>query len=243
MKETKIYNCLVVDDEPIARQIMRSYISKTQNLEFIGECKNGVEALEIINSNQTIDIVFLDINMPILNGISVVKNLSRLPQIIFTTAYHEHAVESYELNAADYLLKPFSIERFSVSINKAIDEIIKNEILSHINTSAQSLLLIKSEGKTYPIKGDDIIYCVAMKNYTKIFLVNGIRLLPYIAISKFESDFKNLSTDLIRVHRSYIINKKYLKSFNTQQIIIEDINIPIGDQYKEDFLNSIHTEL
>jgi DNA-binding LytR/AlgR family response regulator len=242
MDESKIYNCLIVDDEPIARQIMRSYISKTQNLELIGECKNGVEAIDKINLNQNIDIVFLDINMPILNGISVVKNLSYLPKIIFTTAYQEHAVESYELNTTDYLLKPFSIERFTQAINKAVDEILKEEILSRINNKPLSLLLIKSEGKTYPIKGDDIVYCVAMKNYTKIFLKNGIRLLPYIAISKFESDFKNLSSDLIRVHRSYIINKKHLKSFSAQLLFIDDVNIPIGDQYKEDFLKSVYTE-
>jgi DNA-binding LytR/AlgR family response regulator len=187
-------------------------------------------------------IVFLDINMPILNGISVVKNLIHLPKIIFTTAYQEHAVESYELNTTDYLLKPFSIERFTQAINKAMDEILKEEILSRINNKPLSLLLIKSEGKTYPIKGDDIVYCVAMKNYTKIFLKNGIRLLPYIAISKFESDFKNLSSDLIRVHRSYIINKKHLKSFSAQLLFIDDINIPIGEQYKEDFLKSVSSE-
>jgi DNA-binding LytR/AlgR family response regulator len=234
----KKYNCLIVDDEPIAREIMLTFIDEIEELECIGECKNGSEALEKINTDSNIDIVFLDINMPNFSGISVVKSLSKLPQIIFSTAHHEHAVESYELDAADYILKPYSLDRFKKSAQKAIDRIEK-QILINEGEKSEQLFLVKSEGNTYPIKTSHILYCEAMRNYTKIFLSNGQRLIPYVAFSKFELDIKPLNSDLVRVHRSFLINKKHISAINSQNVIIGKKNIPIGDQYRTEFAKSI----
>ena len=230
----KKLKCLVVDDEPIAREIIVSYIAQSSNLEFCGECKNALEALEFLRINTTIDVVFLDINMPNLNGISMVKILQNKPQIIFTTAYQEYAVESYEIDAADYILKPFSLERFTKAVFKAINRIESKIQIPNIP------IQIKSDGKIYFIDVDDILFCEAMRNYTRIFLKNGNKLMPLISLSKFEKELKSDTEDFIKVHRSYIVSKKYIEATKGSQILIQNYKIPIGIQYKDDFLKLIY---
>jgi DNA-binding LytR/AlgR family response regulator len=239
------YNCLIVDDEPIARQIVRTYIAQTPSLALAAECKNAFEALDTLRLNSTIDIVFLDINMPNLSGISMVKTMSNLPQIIFTTAYEEYAVESYELNAVDYLLKPFSFERFTKAVFKALDKIEKKDTPPQYNTpilpknAPETPFFIKADGKTYPISPSDILFCEAMKNYTKVYLKNGERLIPLVPLSKMETDLEDIEAGLLRVHRSFIVSKQHITAIEGNQIIMGKHKVPIGEQFKDSFYKMI----
>jgi DNA-binding LytR/AlgR family response regulator len=241
MNTLKKYRCLVVDDEPIARKIVKNYITQLPNLELAGECKNAFEAIEQINSDETIEIVFLDINMPNISGTAMVKILSRQPQIIFTTAYSEFALESYDINAADYLLKPFLFERFTKAVFKATERLRAASLLSlsPAELKTESFLYVKSNGEKHAVQTQDILYCEAMKNYTKVVATNNKTYSPLIALSKFEQELNALSTDFLRIHRSFIISKKHLVSVGSNYVMIGTNRIPIGDQYKEVFLSRV----
>ncbi len=236
------YRCLVVDDEPIARKIVKTYIAQLPHLVFAGECKNASEAIEKI-SRENIEIVFLDISMPNISGISMVKILPNAPLIVFTTAYSEFAIESYELNAVDYLLKPFLFERFAKAVAKAMErlrnrETLPSPILSE-NAPSEPSIFIKSKGENYPILINDILYCEAMKNYTKIILKNGKTYYPLTPLSKFEEELTVLSPHYLRVHRSFIVSKKAVHSIGANYVMVEKVKIPIGNQYKEAFLAQV----
>jgi DNA-binding LytR/AlgR family response regulator len=236
----KKYNCLVVDDEPIARKIVKNYIAQLPNLVCAGECKNASEAIEQI-SREDIDIVFLDINMPNINGISMVKILSKQPLIIFTTAYSEFAIESYELNAVDYLLKPFLFERFAKAVAKAMERLRNTPVSMPIldNSEAEQTLFIKSNGENYPVQLSDILYCEAMKNYTKVVLKNGKIYYPLTPLSKFEEELNQLTNNYLRVHRSFIISKKHVSAIGANYVLLDTLKIPIGSQYKDVFLSNL----
>lgn len=266
------YTCLIVDDEPIARQIVRSYAEQLPMLTIVQECKNALDAWAFLQKN-TVDIVFLDINMPALSGLSMVKTLSKLPQIIFTTAYHEHAVESYELNATDYLLKPFSFERFTKGVFKAIDniqkdlranELIINSKINSLNNSPINLpinlpinsentppqykpvlepenpeqIFIKADGKLHQIYFTDILYCEAMKNYTRIALKNGNKIMPLTPLSKIEEQLPTTG-QFLRVHRSFIVGRTHIEAIEGHIISIGKASIPIGEQFREGFFKTI----
>ncbi|MGL5892003.1 MAG: LytR/AlgR family response regulator transcription factor [Bacteroidia bacterium] len=241
MTLTRKYRCLVVDDEPIARKIVKNYILQLPNLELAGECKNAFEALELINSDETIEIVFLDINMPNINGMAMVKILSRQPQIIFTTAYSEFAIESYDINAADYLLKPFLFERFAKAVFKAAERIRAASINSgtESNLKTENTIFLKSNGEKHPVSVNEIVYCEAMKNYTKVVTVNNKSYLPLVSLSKFEAELNEISNEFYRIHRSFIISKKHLTSVGSNYVMLGEHKLPIGDQFKETFLSQL----
>lgn len=242
MNAIKKYRCLVVDDEPIARKIVKNYIAQLPNLELAGECKNAFEAIELINTDETIELVFLDINMPNISGTSMVKILTRQPQIIFTTAYSEFALESYDINAADYLLKPFLFERFAKAVFKATERIRAASTSATGSNNANtpnSTLFIKSSGERFAVPVHEIMYCEAMKNYTKVVTVSNKCYSPLISLSKFETELGVLSTDFLRIHRSFIISKSHLVSIGSNYVMIGAHKIPIGDQYKEVFLSQL----
>ena len=239
MENSPKYRCVIVDDEPIARKIISGYVSQIQFLENAGECKNAIEALEMILRDNSIQIVFLDINMPNLTGLAMAKIVKKDIKIIFTTAYSEYAVVSYEVNAVDYLLKPFSFERFAVAVFKAIDSIrleanLLNEILPVDKT-----IYIKSEGMSYPVMLGDIQYCEAMKNHTKVILSNGKILKPLLAFSKMEQDLLKESDDFLRVHRSFLISKKHITAVKSTTVMVGKSEVPVGLQFREVFLQSI----
>jgi DNA-binding LytR/AlgR family response regulator len=184
--------------------------------------------------------VFLDINMPNLSGMSMAKILHTPPKIIFTTAYTEYAVESYEINAVDYLLKPFSFERFTKAAFKAIDLIEKRTaITNEVKPAEEQQIFIKSEGKNYPVALSEILYCEAKKNYTRIVLKNDKTYLPLIPLSKLEEELKEISPHFFRVHRSFLVSTKEISSVGANQVVIGKYKIPLGDQYKVDFFGRI----
>ncbi len=236
------YTCLIVDDEPIARKIIRGYIEQIPNLVCVGEFKNAFEAMAYLNgSNQEVALIFIDINMPNLSGISMVKILPSKYQIIFTTAYSEYAVESYELDAVDYLLKPFLFERLAQAVFKAFER-LKNKSTSVVitePTKPEPLIFVKSDGESYPVRLNDILYCEAMKNYTKVVMSNGNMYYPLVPFFKFEEELSLLSSNFVRVHRSFLVSKNHLSAVGANYVMIEKNKIPVGSQYREVFLSHL----
>ncbi len=227
----KQFNCLIVDDEPIARDIIVHYCSHLSFLRVVAVCGNAFEARDILKGNQ-IDIIFLDIHMPVLDGLSFLKTLKQPPQIIFTTAYKEYAVDAFDLTVCDYLLKPFSLERFIVAIDKAVDKLKTTNNTQHDEISPDHFF-IKAEGKIYKISYNELLYAEAKGNYTKVVTTNKT-ILPAISFSSFE---KLLTSNMfVRVHRSFIISKSKVESIEGNSILINKITIPIGGSYKESFL-------
>src|SRR5688572_2221204 len=167
----KKFNCLIVDDEPIARQIVETYCSHLPDLNIVASCGTVFEAKTFLQTG-TIDIVFLDINMPVLDGVSFLKTLKNPPQVIFTTAYKEYALDAFDLAACDYLLKPFSLERFLIAVDKAMLSLRKSVAAPSQHTQSSNFIFIKAEGKIFKFFHNDILYAEASGNYTKFFTVS-----------------------------------------------------------------------
>jgi DNA-binding LytR/AlgR family response regulator len=230
-------NCLIVDDEPIAREIIAGYCRHLPLLQVVAVCTNALEAKAEMQKNK-IDILFLDINMPLLDGISFLKTLKNPPQVIFTTAYKEYALNAFDLAACDYLLKPFSLERFIVAVDKAIEQLNKSRpVIEHIvESKREEYLFIKADGKIYKILFNDILYAEASGNYTKIVTTSNT-LMPGITFSGFEQQLPG--SQFIRVHRSFIINKALITLIDGNRVFINKVEIPVGSNYKDQFLKSL----
>ncbi|HYF70650.1 MAG TPA: LytTR family DNA-binding domain-containing protein [Ohtaekwangia sp.] len=226
--------CLIVDDEPIARQIVEKYCSHLPELEVVDSCSSALQAKTILTS-QPVDLLFLDINMPILDGLAFVKTLKNSPQIIFTTAYKEYAHEAFDVNACDYLLKPFSFERFIVAVDKAKGNIITPDV-SILQSDPNRSLFLKSDGRMLSVNLADILYAEAQGNNVKVVTVKNTITTP-LTFSAFEGQLPR--TQFIRVHRSFIINKSKVKIIEGNRVIMDDIEIPIGSNHREQFLKEI----
>ncbi|HVG12753.1 MAG TPA: LytTR family DNA-binding domain-containing protein [Flavisolibacter sp.] len=233
------YNCLVVDDEPIARKIIKTYIDEMPFLTLAAECINAVSAINQLRVHNDIHIIFLDINMPNLSGLQLLKIIQPKQPVIFTTAYAEHAIESYELNAVDYLLKPFSFERFSKAVYKAVNVLTPAHRNHEVHSEKKIEIFIKSDGKNYPVVLDDILYCEAMKNYTMVVLQNGQKLMPLMPLTKFEAMLSDAGGEFIQVHRSFFISKKHITSISSSNVAINQFDIPIGIQFRERFFKAV----
>ena len=238
--ELEKYNCLVVDDEPIARKIIINYIEQIPILQLAAERINAFTTIDYLRTNGDVDIIFLDINMPNLSGLQLLKIIQPRQPVIFTTAYAEYAVESYELNAVDYLLKPFSFERFTKAVYKAVDVIKHFGKNTHEPAKENSLpLYIKSDGKNYPVVLDDILYCEARKNYTMVVLKSEQKLMPLISLSKFEALLSEAGGEFIQIHRSFLIAKKHITAVTRNNVTIHKSELPIGVQFRETFFKAI----
>jgi DNA-binding LytR/AlgR family response regulator len=232
-----MFNCLIVDDEPIAREIIINYCSHLPQLHVSGNCGNVFEAKNILLQHP-IDILFLDVHMPVLDGIGFLKTLKNMPQVIFTTAYREYAVDAFELSACDYLVKPFSLERFIVAVDRATEKLqaVPNTPNEPRATPPNDYFFIKADGKIYKLHYNDILLAEAKGNYTKIVCADTT-LLPNMSFSSFES---LLPAGLfIRVHRSFIINKSKITHIEGNTVYVQKTQVPIGVNYKEPFLKAI----
>ena len=230
----KKLNCIIADDEPIARQILENYIDALPYLNLVASCKNAFEVLGILQEKE-IDILFLDINMPKLSGLSLLKTLQKRPNVIITTAYPEYAIEGFELSVTDYLVKPFSLERFMQAVQKVNKKaVIKTTTVIQEKETTNSIF-VKSDKKIIKLNFNEIYYAEAYGNYVKIFADKMI-LTPQTL-----SDFLNkLSKDFIRIHKSFIINFKHLKMIDGNQVILQnDAKLPIGKSYKKELLERI----
>lgn len=233
MKELQ---CIVVDDEPIARQILENYIETIPNLVVIASCKNALEALEVLHEKQ-VDLLFLDINMPKFSGLSLLKTIQQKPSVIITTAYPEYAIEGFELAVTDYLLKPFSLERFLQAVLKVQHKEPKTEtsnLAVNLN-KVQTSVFVKSDKKIIKVNFDDILYIEAYGNYIKIFADKMI-LTPQTLSSFLEK----LPDSFIRVHKSFIINFNKLKLIDGNQVILENNSkLPLGKLYRKSILDKV----
>ena len=231
-----VVNCLIADDEPIAREIIQNYCAHLPNLKVVASCSNALEAKAAMQQ-QTVDILFLDINMPVLDGISFLKTIQHKPQVIFTTAYKEYALNAFDLAAVDYLLKPFSLERFIVAVDKALERLNKVTSAAFISEDKKDdFIFIKTDSKIYRVLYNDIVYAEASGNYTKIVTTQQT-LMPAITFSGFDQQLP--SSLFIRVHRSFIINKSHITHIEGNRVFVNNIEIPIGINYKETFLKAL----
>ncbi|MDF2190398.1 LytTR family DNA-binding domain-containing protein [Paraflavitalea sp. CAU 1676] len=231
------YDCLIADDEPIAREIIESYCKHLPHLNVVASCANALEAKAVLEQ-QKIDILFLDINMPVLDGIAFLKTLKDPPEVIFTTAYKEYAVNAFDLAACDYLLKPFSLDRFIVAVDKAIAQLSRPPLGTSAiaDVKEEDYTFIRIDSKIYKVLYNDILYAEANGNYTKIVLKQQT-LMPAMTFTAVEQQLPG--SRFIRVHRSFIINKAAISHIEGNRIFIGRIEVPIGSNYKEAFLQAI----
>ncbi len=226
--------CLIVDDEPIARQIIEQYCALLPEIEVIRSCSNALEAKQIIQS-RPVDVIFLDINMPVLDGLAFMKTLSNPPQVVFTTAYKEFAHQAFDLAACDYLLKPFSLERFIVAVDKAKEKLGISPKKTQ-EPATETHTYIKSEGKIYKINFAEVCYAEADGNNVKIVTDSGL-IRPVITFSNVEELLPK--SIFIRLHRSFIINKSKISHIEGNRVFIGTTEIPIGLHYREFFFREI----
>lgn len=226
----KKINCLIIDDESIAQDILKTYIEDLPGLHLAGICNNALEALEIMNSTKT-DLLFLDIEMPKLNGLDFLKSLSRPPAVILTTAYRKFALEGYELNVVDYLLKPFSFERFITAVDKYSNLYSPPETISE--KPEERFTYFKSDRKQVRVAYDQILYFEGCGNYVKLFF-NDEMLLIYTSLTELQERIPG--KNFVRIHKSYIINTEHLAAYGKDYVEIGKQQISIGDTYKETFL-------
>jgi DNA-binding LytR/AlgR family response regulator len=226
--------CLIVDDEPIARQIVEKYCSYLPEIEVVASCGDALQAKQVISSSE-VDVIFLDINMPVLDGLAFVKTLRRAPQIIFTTAYKEFAHEAFNVNACDYLLKPFSLERFIQAVDKAKAS-LSSPTVSATPAAPAADLYIKSDGKILKITPNEILYAEAQGNNVKLVTDKGT-FATTMTFSAFEDQLPK--GEFVRVHRSFIINRSRIRVIEGNRIFIDTYEVPIGANYREGFLKLI----
>tara|TARA_R110000772_G_scaffold236115_1_gene347753 strand:- start:102 stop:785 length:684 start_codon:yes stop_codon:yes gene_type:complete len=223
---------IIVDDEPRAIELIASYLEHFSSFELVSTFRNGLKALEFLNTN-SIDVVFLDINMPHLSGLSLSKMIDSKTDIIFTTAYSEHALESYEVNALDYLLKPISLERFSKTITKLIDK--DKNTSSKQDKEASSTIFVKSGLETHQITIDDITYLQKDGNYIYYYVAEK-RIMARQSIG---GALKNLPENFSQIQKSYIVNFSKIDSVSSDYIVIGNNKIPIGSQFKAFVLSKL----
>ena len=228
------YSCVIADDEPIAREIIEGYCAHLPQLQVVASCSNALEAKAALQQ-QHIDILFLDINMPVLDGIAFMKTLKEPPQVIFTTAYKEYAVNAFDLAACDYLLKPFSMDRFIVAVDKAIENLQKRTPLN-VAVEEEEALFIKTDNKIFRVLFKDILFAEASGNYTRIVTAQQT-YMPSLTFTALEQQLP--SSQFIRVHRSFIINKSSISHIEGNRVFLHRIEIPIGSNYKEVFLKEL----
>jgi two-component system LytT family response regulator len=220
-------SCIAIDDEPLALDLVKAYINKTPGLNFLGAFEDAIDAVEFIKGNK-IDLLFLDIQMPDLNGLQLFKNLEEKPMVIFTTAYGEFALQGFELNAIDYLLKPFTFSRFSKAATKAIQF---HQFINQSSPEAGSFIFVKSGYDLLKIMLDEIEYIEGLDDYIKIHLSTNkivVTLMPLKSILDKLPDQR-----FIRIHRSYIVPLHKVKGLRNKKLILNNIDLPIGDTYTE----------
>jgi DNA-binding LytR/AlgR family response regulator len=229
-------NCVVIDDEPLARQGMAMLIGNMPYLKLIGSFSNPLDAISTLQ-NQQIDLLFLDINMPEMNGIDFMKSLKNCPMVIFTTAYAQYALDSYELDAIDYLLKPIRLERFVKAVNKAQNytDLLasKEEKSNQIESVSDDFLYIKSDRKYFKIFFKDILFIEGLKDYVVICLANQ-KIITGVNLKTIHEQLPQ--KQFARISKSYIVNTEQIISFDVFNVYLPNVEIPIGSNYKDDFL-------
>ena len=234
MKEK--YNVIIVDDEYLAQKLLQDYVSKIDALQLVATCSNAFEAMNALKNNQ-VDIMFLDIQMPDLTGLELVKSLEHKPSIIFTTAYSEYAVDAFNLSVVDYLLKPFDFPRFVQAVNKAIGAELpktKGDDLPHDTISrSNDFITVKADYKLYKINYDDLLFIEGQHEYVT-FHTTQRRITALFALKDLEEILPK--DKFVRVHKSYIVSFKQIQDLDKSDVTVAGTKIPVGASYRDELL-------
>lgn len=232
--------CIIVEDEKLAQDVLQKYISLIPTLQLVAVCSSASEAITYLHTN-TVDLIFLDINMPELNGIDFLKTLQHPPNIIITTAYSEFAIEGYEYSVCDYLLKPIRYERFVKAINVVIERSTnKNKTDKSLDTAldeTNDFIFIKEDHIIHKVFFNDLMYIQAYGNYLKIFTTSDKTIVARVTLTEVESQLPNHL--FLRVHKSYLVGIKSIDKIHHNEIYIQDKIISLGMTYKQDVLKKI----
>ncbi|WP_291861392.1 LytTR family DNA-binding domain-containing protein [Marinilabilia sp.] len=227
--------CIIIDDEPIAIRIIKEHLAAFDSLQCMDGFTNPVKAMEFL-STQRVDLIFLDINMPGISGIELLKTLQYKPAIIFTTAYREYAVDAFELDALDYLVKPISFERFARAVNKFLNLTTTGNEPPELSDDKKYIIL-KSDKKKYKVTFRDIEFIESLDNYIQVHTRQKGKLVCYETLSSIEQQLPG--DDFLRIHRSFIINVHHIKAFTASYIEIGNIKLTIGRNYKEEVMKRL----
>ncbi len=225
--------CIVIDDEPYALDLIKGYIERTPFLELVDSFTNPFKALTFLQTNE-VDLAFLDINMPELTGLQLIKSLTNPPKVIFTTAYPEFGAESYEYNAIDYLLKPVKYERFLKATNKVMEDLDKQK-----SDPNQETVFIKSGTQINQIQIDSILYIEGAGNYMT-FYTNTKKLLTLLSMKEVLDLLP--AEEFVRIHKSFIVSLPHIEIIEKHRVIIKGKPIPIGVTYREEFLKRFESK-
>ncbi len=235
---SKTIQCIIVDDEVIAREILENHLSKMEKISVVASCKNAIEAYGVLENNH-IDLVFLDINMPEISGLQFAKSIPHYTKIIFTTAYREYAVEGFDLQAVDYLLKPISFDRFYQAIHKYFNETrLKKVAPSSLVEEKQNFMFVRADRKMIKVNFNEIQYIESSGDYIKIVREKG-NVVTRETISNIEA--KLPPSTFLRTHRSYIISLAHVVSFTNEHIDLKNKAIPISRSFKSSVLNKLES--
>lgn len=227
------YKCVIVDDEELARELIETHLSQLDQFELVASCESALEAQKVLSS-ETIDLLFLDIEMPVLKGTDFLKGLINTPKVIFTTAYRDYAIEGFELNAVDYLLKPIVFDRFFKAVEKFLASVIPPSIPQE-EIKESDHIYIQSNRKNIKINLKDILFVESIKDYVRVQMENE-EVTFKAGITAFH---KRLDNRFLRVHRSFLVNTTKITAFTKSDIEIDQKEIPIGEMYKADVLDSL----
>lgn len=231
------FSCLIVDDEPPALEILNHYISETPLLEVVKECHHAMAAFEYLQEHR-VDLIFLDVQMPRLLGTELLRSLPHAPKVIFTTAYRDYAVEGFELGAVDYLLKPYSFDRFLRAVHKVLDLEQRNPQpgTSILSTSSDRFLYVRADRKMVKVLIDDIRYIESLKDYVRIF-VKDQQIITKQTITALEDMLPE--NEFVRIHRSFIVSLKKVDSYDHHSVFISKIELPVGPLFRQEFMKRL----
>jgi DNA-binding LytR/AlgR family response regulator len=228
---------LIIDDEPIARQIVHQFCSQIAEIEVVAEAGDAIEAQQILEKEH-IDLMFLDINMPRINGLDFLKMLDIRPQVILTTAYNEFALDAFDIGVTDYLLKPFSFERFEKAVQRALQQAQSTEKEVEINSQSPNnpFFILKSETKIYKINKEEILFCEVQGNISKVILKDR-KIEVYLPFYKLIEQLP--CPEFVRIHRSFLVNKHFVNMIDGNNVVIGNENLPISPSNKEEILRQL----
>ena len=230
------YNVIIVDDEYLAQKLLQDYVSKVESLQLVATCSNAIEAMNALNEQQ-VDIMFLDIQMPDLTGLELVRSLEQKPAVIFTTAYSEYAVDAFNLSVVDYLLKPFDFPRFIQAINKAIGteqpKVAGVEKPADTISKSNDFITVKADYKLYKINYDDLLYIEGQHEYVT-FHTTQRRITALFALKDLEEILPK--DKFVRVHKSYIVSFKHIQDLDKSDVTVAGNKVPVGASYRDELL-------
>lgn len=228
-------NCIIVDDEPIAREILKTYVEQVPYLTLIASCEDAFEAMQVLNV-EAVDLIILDINMPRLTGFEMLRSLKKHPAVIITSAYPEYALEGFELSVTDYLLKPFSFPRFVQATEKVVNR-NHDPVVADKMVHDENFLMVKSDKKLAKIFLEEIEYVEAYGNYIFIYRNSGDRIMSKQTLTQFEDQLP--AHQFVRIHKSYLLSLKSVKYLEGNEVAIANKKLPVGKVYRENLMKSL----